>query len=360
MENNPQPSSSIGTERSLQYRALGVALSLLLSAAAGVGAYVVLFTQVLLPANLVPHEVARTVARAELLRDLAEQPERPILIFGSSVVLEGVDAQIVEGQLPGSIPVYNIAESSAGLRNLMMNMPLIRPVHPRWLVCCLRRSQLAHDYFPDLPSELLIGYAYAGYVNSADHQPPWIFDRLKPRELDALPGHTLERLLASRVFLLRAVEQKLRHSNRPDLRSEGFSSNFRNPWRYTRQIPPDRLDMLIARSHESFADLRFDPSAPISDVLKACLRRCADESINFLLVLTPENPLIQAGIPPETLAAFDEAVAAMVRQGGARQFTLSAELFTPEDFLDHAHVNARGREIFSRKLGSVLARLLEH
>ena len=354
-EVSPEFREESSGRRSLQWKAGAVMLLILASAAGGLGVYAALFTYLLLPSKLVPVAVERTVRRAELLRELAKEGSRPVLVFGSSVVLEGVDSEIIEALLPGDTAVYNIAESNAGLRNLMMNMPLIRTAQPQVLACCLRRSQLDADRLSELPSELLIGYAYADYVDTANHQPAWIFERLSQHEREALPGTAVTKLLASRIFLLRSVEEKLRHLARPDLRNEGFASNFVSPWRYTRQVPKDRLERSIRRAGARFAQLRFDPESPVADVLKANLKVCQQAGIRFLLVLTPENPLIQATLPKQIGDAFDAAVRDFTTEHGGEMFRMDTNLFSPGDFLDYVHVNASGREIFSRALAAALA-----
>lgn len=358
MDSNPFPEPKRRAGRGLQCAATFFAI--FSSAAAAFGIYVVLLTQVLVPAGVIPIEVDRTIRRAEFLRGESQKGTSPILFFGSSVVLEGVDSKIVESVLGDGASVYNIAESNAGVRNLMMNLPLISAAKPQMLICCLRRSQLDAEDFPDLPSELLIGYAFSGYVDTRRRTPEWIYRRLSDQERESLPGNALSKLLACRVFLLRAMEQEIRHRVRPDLRTKGFASNFRDPWRYTRQIPSDRLDMLIERSRKSFAELRFDAAAPVAEALGACLRFCRETKVPFLLVLTPENPLIQATISEHVREKFDAAVAAFTHLHGADFFVLNAGLFAPEHFLDHSHVNAAGREIFSRTLGMALAERIKN
>lgn len=338
--------------------ALGYLAIVLSSAGIAVLAYSALFSSVLLPAGWVPSEVARTIHRAELLQRLPDQVGRKVLVFGSSVVLEGVDSDIVERSLPPDAVVYNIAESSAGVRNLMINVPLISVARPAMLVCCLRRTQLAHDYFPDIPHDLLMGYSFAGYLDAGDSRTRWVHDLLTPMEKEILPRGPLAGVMASRVFFLQALEEKLRGEARTDLRNANFAANFRDPWRYVLQIPEDRLEMLVERSRKHFQSLRFDAQSPIARTLAACIERAEQSGIRFLLVITPENPRIQSVMPEDVRIQFDTEVEKFCRVRSARTWAVPPGLLSAADFLDHCHPNAQGREIFSRALAETISGIL--
>lgn len=330
----------------------------LASAALSLLASSLVFSKVLLPSGWIPSEVARTIHRAELLHRLAAQSGRTVLLFGSSVVLEGVDAATVEQGLPADVSAFNIAESNAGVRNLMVNMPLITAARPALLVCCLRRTQLAHDHFPEIPHDLLMGYAYAGYLDAGNGHMHWLQELLTAGEKEALPSGPFARLFASRSFFLPALEERLRHQARSDLRDDLFASNFRDPWRYTREIPADRLEMLVNRSREHFPSLRFDSQAPIAATLAVCMQRAASAGIDFLLVLTPENPRIQSVMPDEVRAQFDAGVEEFSLAHGARSWSVPLDLLSSDDFLDHCHPNARGRMTLSRAMAEAASKSL--
>jgi hypothetical protein len=342
----------------IQLSAAGVVLSLLASACIACCAYALFLTHIIIRNNYIPRDVDRLLQKAALLDRLAEADQRSVLVFGSSIVLAGVDAQILEQSLPPAIHAYNIGESAAGVRRLMLNVEAIGRAKPATVVCCFARDQLLVNGLDPLPSELLIAFAYADYIDAAVRTPAWVFERLSEDEIQAIPSGLLGKQLACRTLWLRYLEGKVRERSRPDLRLEGFASDFRAPWVYREPTPPDRLEREIRRKMEVLRSARFAVDAEPLRVLEACLRRLRELSVQTVIVLTPDHPKLHDALEPATDEALRQGLADLCGRCGAGLIQLPVHLLTEQDYIDAVHPDADGRAKLSARLGRELSHRL--
>jgi hypothetical protein len=355
----PEDRAAGETVARTQLRA-GLVLALFLaSAALAYGTYVVFLREVVTQ-RFVPHDVDRLLRKAALLEGLAASGRRNVLFYGSSVVMEGVDATVVEEHLPDEFSVYNAGEGDAGVVRLMFNLRYVARARPELLVCCFRRTQLLAGTDHSVPPELLTAYAYAGYLDAAQREPTWVFDWLTQEEIDVLPHGAVNTQLACRTFFLRHWEEQIRARSRHDLRVEGVAGDFRSPWHYREQLSSDRLEREVSTTRRIFQEVHYDGENRQMRVLAVCLERLFKQGIPTLIVLTPEHPRVADALEPETRGALRDGLASLCAQWNAALVDLPLDLLAAEDYIDAAHANAQGRARLSDELGRRIARFLEH
>jgi hypothetical protein len=284
--------------------------------------------------------------RLALLRErLAEDPGRPPLLFlGSS--------RTVGSFLPEKLPplraasgerplVFNFSHLGAGPgMNLLETRRLLRyGIRPRWLVVEIMPPQLGDD-----SQTILLALAGAGdlsvtrrYRNPVQVYGTFVRGQLAPcyKHRRFLAYHLIPKWIADADWV---AEQP---------RVDRLGGDPRPP-APDAEVTRVNTDLACVGYYPPMQDLHV---TDISDrATRELLEFCRGQGIEVVLVLTPEGRTFQSWYSPESRRRVDAYCDALSRAYGVPLID-ARDWLDDADFTDSHHVNARGAEAFTLRLG---------
>ncbi len=330
-----------------------------LAVAVGLALYAVVIWGLVIGARVMPPHRARVVAIHEFLTMRSpDAAQADVALLGSSVAIEGVDADRVAEAFAAARAddafnprVLNFAWTGADAKQWLLVLPRLAELRPAAAVLCLdvAAAQLIRGLDADYAALAL----WSGYWPPDTRAQFRDAELLTPGELARVERWRPLALFDFRVLPPGALDAMLRETARPELRYEGYTTNFAAPWVRTTNVSDVGMQRDIAnwtRSVQAFTD---EQRAHASRLLSGALDLLPPTTARFI-VLTPTHPELRAALGDDTVTALRTRLAALARDHDAA-FLDHFDLLPAESFSDAVHPNARGRETWSRRLGADLA-----
>lgn len=298
---------------------------------------------------------ARMLYTKELLDDHGRQQRRAVYFLGSSVVVDGIDCNAVDSELPPGVESFNLGGIGAGPTRWLLQEAALERAQPAAAVFVV--DLLASLSNTSIPSHLA---AVAGWFDMIPSQSREAIEGLldADRELGPLYAPRYRQMLEFRSLPMVHVEFTVRESLRKDLRYEGHSTNFKAPWLRLSSVSPLAMDRSVAQTVDQLAAYSVKDLRPALTSLRLTGSPLVREDVAVVVVLAPVNPLVAEQLPPGYVEQMSAAIAATVRDIGA-VYLDQAALLAADEFSDHVHPIGPGRERWSRELGQALRTVLQ-
>jgi hypothetical protein len=317
----------------------------------GVGVFLVLAVVIIDRLRVMPPGLKRY---ANVKNFLDAQRARPggVYLLGSSVTLEGLDAERVERARGAGPTVYNLAWTEGGYRQWPLIHPRLLRTQPSRVVMVRDWPALTHPV-EILPERLRVT-AMVSLVEPSDRAD--VESLLLPGEREVLGENFFTRTFLLHRFPIGTVDAHFREAARRDLRYAGHTTNFRAPWVQTHAVSPSALEANIRAFVEDMAkhDLREERAA--FESLGAQLRWLRARGAPVVVFRSPSHPEFARR---RGIAALERSRALLRETCAHEGVTLvdQSELLTAEEFADAVHPVAAGRDRWSDALGRELANL---
>ncbi|HUV66652.1 MAG TPA: hypothetical protein VMW24_22385 [Sedimentisphaerales bacterium] len=300
---------------------------------------------------IMPVARERTVRIHEFLQaKAAEQGEaRDIYVLGSSVVVEGVDCHVIDPLLKDGWESYNLAWTAAGPKQWLLILPALERARPSIVVLCIvatvGTSPLAADLAAIAGWEGLVSRRYLATMR------PYFGEE----DYAKLAPCRIWHLMTYRSFPFEALDAYMWESSRPDLRYEGYATNFKAPW-VRRNIAPAKkvaqeIEDIAQRAAIHLVEHPQDALVIVEEVVRHLRSNC---DCQVLLVLAPVNPKLRGLLSPEQVESAKQAYRSLAQQQGIC-FVDHTDILQATDFSDAVHPFSSGRAIWSRALGKALS-----
>jgi len=319
--------------------------------AVGLLSYFVVAYAVVGRAQIMPDADGRILAIHERLQAESSVRDEPfVALLGSSVALEGIDADIVAEQLAGGDRVYNFSFVGGYAPNWLLLAASLAEAKPRKVVMCIDAWSIPQRNA--INGERLTAAAWWQLVPPAEFEE--FADVLTEGERTRLRQSRLRSLFAFRGFLTDAVEERVRERSRAGLRFEGLKSNFTAPWVHRHRIAESAFDLQL-RSHR-FSDVWNESEyADNTELIRRLVGYLTRRGITVTFVLSPVHPRLGGDRHDAAVARARDAAARLAKECDVRLLDY-ADLLSDEDFFDAVHPGERGRITYSHRLGVDLSR----
>lgn len=298
---------------------------------------------------------ARMLNTTELLRERGREGYHDVYFLGSSVVVDGIDCEVVDEQLPGGIESFNLGGIGTGPTRWVLQEDSLKRSHPAAVV-------LVFDLLSSLSNTPMARHqaAVAGWFEVTPRESRDTLAKIldPASELEPIFAPRIEQLLEFRVLPLVHFEVTVRESLRKDLRYEGHRSNFKAPWLRHTPVSPLAMTRGIQQTVEGLASKNVGDLGPALASLHEVGASLGRESVPVLVVLAPINPEVARQLPDGYLAAMSTAVNKAARDVGG-EYLDHSQLLGTEDFSDHVHPIGEGRVRWSRALGEAVRSVIE-
>ncbi|MFO0838569.1 MAG: hypothetical protein U1D55_08560 [Phycisphaerae bacterium] len=360
-------------------KALRWSLDLVFAAIVGFGLYLGAAFVLVGQYRIMPVGLARIVEVGSFLHAQEGQArqsnaERRVFLLGSSVLLEGVDCELLDRAANSNVVdltpktgdatargvdetvltrSFNLAWTGATFRQWLLVLPAIRKASPATLVLCVDLPNLASA--EPIPAQRLNLAAWWDFVPRDELAELIEQNALNSDEAATLRGSRLSQILAFRSLPLGAIDSQMREVARKDLRYAGYVENFRAPWIRRGKVPPEAL----ARNIEEFragiagADRAVRDAAMKS--LRAVIQRARRGGAPVFVALTPVHPELARRLGDSLLDEIRGGIAALCQDSGAAYFD-DSRFLNADEFSDAVHPFEDGRARWSAELGRRLGR----
>ncbi|MEM7230454.1 MAG: hypothetical protein AAF432_16770 [Planctomycetota bacterium] len=296
----------------------------------------------------------RLIAIGERLdTSMADQPTA--IFLGSSVVVEGIDASIVEDAAPGW-RALNFAINGCEINEQRVMLDKVVAAQPRAVVLNLRPITMAMP--GDIPAEKAYGYALGGFPLSwrDDFTTEANLPLISEESLDRLTSSEFEAQLHFRRAPIQAMNDRVRRVVRRGLRSVP-PDEFALPNEMSDAISGSTLDKHIGDIIDENIERTASYPLPYGRELQFAIDTMIDAGVTPVLVITPQHPDVAPAIAEQT-AALTSFVRVIGDNTGS--VVLDAhDLVGAEGFADALHLGTSGRAALSEAIARVLSDLPE-
>ncbi len=304
--------------------------------------------------RLMPVTRARLVEVHEFLKQQAESGNNGGVYFlGSSVLLEGVDCSIIDPALPDDVESYNLALMGAGAPQWMLIADALRETRPELVVMTIDLTGVTG--LQVIPEE---GMAIAEYWDFFTPEAKARFAQyFTPEQLAALNKSDLMSLLDFRVFPIGAFDMYMREISKPDLRYDGYTTNFKSPWVRRTRVSDASIDRWIS-DKVTKASAQDQQAMDEQIAMIAELVSWFEEAdVHCAMVVAPVNPRLAREFGDEET---NRVMSKLIRLSEQTDTPLldHRSLLEDSDFADHVHPFEPGRITWSNKLAEDLGQLV--
>ena len=297
---------------------------------------------------------AQRIVEIKKFLDRCAEPEshREIYCLGSSVVLEGLDCDIIDAELTDGSHCYNLSWTGSGFRQWLLILPAIITSQPDAVVLCTDFFSLAGTK-PVSQTRMNIA-AWWDFIPEQDHDT--LATVLSESELSVLHSSRAEQLIRFRALPLGALNVALREMARSDLRFEGYTTNFKSPWVRRKAVSPTALERHIDQCRRQIAERTDEQRHKVARLLRVVVDRLLEKGCRPILVLSPINPELLRRLGEEQVTETQGWLQALSDQTGVPYLDHSTVL-SIEEYSDAVHPFGNGRRRWSAHLGQELRSL---
>ena len=303
--------------------------------------------------HIMPITPQRIVAIKKFLDQRANpKSQREIYCLGSSVVIEGLDCDIVDAELTDGRHCYNFGWTGAGFRQWLLILPAITTAQPEAVVLCTDFFSLVGTN-PISETRMNIA-AWWDFIPEQDLDS--LSTVLSESELSVLHSSRAEQLIRFRALPLGALNVALREMARSDLRYEGYTTNFKNPWVRRKSVSPAILERHLEQCRKQITERTDEQCQEVARLLRAVVDRLLEKGCQPILVLTPINPELLRRLGDEQVNEIQGWLQTLSDQTGVTYLDHSTVL-SVEEYSDAVHPFENGRRHWSAHLGQELRSL---
>jgi hypothetical protein len=338
-------------EKPLTWATLLGHLALVCCAAAAL--YAVTVSYLITPYINKGSDAGRVIGVYDGYKRVLEQMDRSrqtVLYWGSSMVREGVDCQLLESIHP-ALAAYNFSVSGDIPYRRLVELPPVRELHPACVVIGVSYPEVFESRAPfEDQVAVLPASAYASMSANTCAM-------LEPKVTAIVQRSAWERFWWKRKYTFPAICWKLGVSDRSNPIPTGYTENLKSPFVYIQSIPaPDLKKYLDSRAG-------YYPPYTGSEVAEPALSRSGrslklivseleGQGIRVKLMNMPLHPLLNAAISAARHAALQDYINSLAAPGVQvfdYQEALPAACFT-----DLVHLNKAGRAVFTGMMSQQL------
>jgi len=259
---------------------------------------------------------------------------------GSSVLLEGIDCDVIDKNFSASRKFYNISWTGGDPLQWLLLLPALQKSAPRETVLCV--DLIAMTRLRPVPDNILAVAAWWKFIppNRLEHYKKYFSDD----EYSILSSSPLKQLFAFRSFLPSTLDGYVREISRSELRYDGYENNFKNPWVRRNKISQRKLERALTLAQEKLENKSVDDSQ--AKLLNYIVASLTEGGTTVYLVLTPVNPAIDAAVREPLVQKVSEALG-KIASGNKAFFVDCSALLPAGHFADDVHPDASGRREWS-------------
>ncbi|MBN2446896.1 MAG: hypothetical protein JXO22_09230 [Phycisphaerae bacterium] len=338
--------------RSENLRAVASLVDVALIVALAFGAYLLVSYLVVAKWHVIPQGLKRIVAIKSFLDDQASSGHHgDVCILGSSVVLEGIDASVIDGMLTDERQSYNLSWTGATPREFLLILPAVAEARPSLVVISADFGSVTTPLPNPIPDDRLTIAGWWHFLPDADHS---FFEPLfSEHEWGVLNASRIQDLLTFRSLPPGALDAFLREVSRADLRYEGYTTNYKAPWIRRKTVSQAAMDRGIARQLAAFAGRSGGDLPEMMAIFKQMVRYLQKADCQVLIVLAPVHPEFTALLDNDLRARATEALSEAAEETGA-VFVDHSGLLAADEFSDPGHPFEPGRATWSAALGQAI------
>ena len=277
-------------------------------------------------------------------------------IIGSSIAVEGIDADLLDQTLDNGTSTYNLGIVGFTPVEALMLEPAFKAGNPQTVVIGIDAMGFGIDKAgsrdkESIDFEKLQAYRATDSVAKMNSQAraELLENILLPKEKAIIESDYVRYLIGCRSLPIFFTESKFRELMRKGLRTQGVVTNFKSPWMLKFNLTGDPKERIISSAIEMVERLSFDENNRNIKALRALARLLRAENISLILVIWPVHPRILGNLSA-TLMNKTDATLKEIAQKNECMYLNYSNLLADNDFADALHPNVEGRAKLSTNL----------
>ena len=277
-------------------------------------------------------------------------------IIGSSITVEGIDADVLDQALNNGTSTYNLGVVGLTSVEALILEPALKAGKPQIVVIGIDAMSVGLDKAKKrdkegIEFEKLQAYRATNSVANLDSpvKKELLENILLPKEKAVIESDYLNYLIGCRSLPIFFIESKFRELMRKGLRTEEVITNFKSPWMLKSSLTGDSKERIIGSTIELAQRLSFDEDSRNIKALQALIRLLRAENIDLMLVIWPVHPRVYSNLSTEMLDKTDAKMKRLAQEGDGIYQNYST-LLSDSDFADALHPNSEGRAKLSSNL----------
>ena len=286
--------------------------------------------------KILPQEFSRT---AFLIETSQKGMEAEAVIFGNSIAMSGINAGRLAA-LSNSIDLaYNLASNGQYLNESILYYPSVQA--PTTLVVQMLRSTELSQPFKKIDRAVLRNFYFGGYNFNTDVEQLF--------KLDLGLNYTKNRgniFLKNdhRGLLVNSLNTILKNGLRSDMKEKEKETDLIFPNIYTKQLPQDKLQILINKYNPPKELKSFDIHPDKAAFIYRAQKYFAGKGIKYVVAILPFH---------DGLTSYSPNYKYLVNQRVERSQLPIVSLIddmAPEEFVDHCHLSKQGASHLTDRL----------
>ena len=325
---------------------IGATLSLLL--------YLTIMNIVVSKSLLFSSDAKRVIEIYKFCSLLGSSAHKPAnLVIGSSIAVEGIDADIVDTVLDNGTASYNLGVVGLTPVEALMLEPALKTGKPQIVVIGVDAMSIgiSADDKESINFEKLQAYRATNIVTRMDElvKKELLENILLPNEKAIIESDYLRYLIGCRSLPLFFTESKFREMARKGLRTEGITTNFKAPWMLKSNLIGETKERILNSAIEKAQRLSFNSKNRNIKALQVLISSLRASNIEVMVVLWPVHPHILSSLSVALTERIDLTLNQFAHEYQCRYKDYS-KLLTDSDFADALHPNVEGRAKLSTNL----------
>ncbi len=287
-------------------------------------------------------------------------------IIGSSVAVEGIDADLLDQILGNGTSTYNLGVVGLTPVEALILEPAFKAGRPQVVVIGIDAMSFGTDKAgsngkESIDFEKLQAYRATNSIAKMDSEikKELLENILLPKEKAILESDYLRYLIGCRSLPIFFTESKFRELTRKGLRTQGIVTNFKSPWMLKFNLTGDPKERIIGSAIEMAQRLRFDENNRNIKALRALTSLLQAENIYLMLVVWPVHPRIYENLSTDLKDKTDAKLKEIAHKSKTVYLNYSS-LLSDNDFADALHPNVEGRINLSSNLAVGLKSFYTH
>ena len=332
-------------------------LELILGASLTLLVYLVTMNLVVSKSLLFSLDARRIVEIDKFCASLEASGHNPSnFIIGSSIAVEGIDADLLDRTLDNSTNTYNFGVVGLTPVEALILEPAFKIGNPQVVVIGIDAMSFGLEKTSTGDKESIDFEKLQAYraTNSlafmdANVKRELVEDILLPNERAILESDYFRYLINCRSLPIFFIESKFREVLRKELRTQGITTNFKSPWMLKSNLSSDSKERIIISTCAMAQHLSFDENNRNIRAIRSLIRSLRTKNIAIMLAVWPVHPRVLNKLSPDLVDKTD-ATLKEIAQENACVYIRYSNLLSENDFSDALHPNTEGRTKLSTKL----------
>lgn len=287
-------------------------------------------------------------------------------IIGSSITVEGIDADILDQTLDNGTSTYNLGIVGLTPVEALILEPAFKAGKPQTVVIGIDAMSVGIDKAgsrdkESIDFEKLQAYRATNSIAKMDSpvKKELLESILLPKERAVIESDYLNYLMGCRSLPIFFIESKFRELMRKGLRTQEIITNFKSPWMLKVNLTGDPKERIISSTIKLAQRLSFDEDSRNIKALRALTRLLRAENIDLMLVIWPVHPRVYSNLSIDLIDKTDATMKNLAQENECIYQNYS-RLLSDNDFADALHPNIEGRIKLSSNLAVGLKSLYTH